>query len=74
MTDPEAGHPFGTDEWVAAARDELRAKPCYRCGAVGAMTLDWEARGTTRVLIMSHGGCGLRGRITEDRAHTNGTG
>lgn len=71
---------FGTDEWLAQAREELKAKPCYRCSEVGGMTLEWELHGrplgsfslagnqlkasVNKVLIMSHEDCGLRGRIT----------
>lgn len=74
--------PFGTDEWLAKAREELKAKPCYRCGEVGAMTLDkvfaakdpldFSLAGAQMkvsgsfVLIMSHEKCGLSGRITQD--------
>lgn len=74
--------PFGTDEWLEQARAELMERPCYRCEEIGVMSLGWEfvvhplgtwslagmqdKTSASKVLIMSHKKCGLRGRITED--------
>lgn len=75
--------PFGTDEWIVQANEELKAKPCRRCGKVGGMVLEklfaakplgtWSLAGMQDKvvgnfeLIMSHEDCGLRGRISLDQ-------